>query len=432
MERSRMRSASVVFGIVGALGMIVGLASSMTTSKRFHPTQVTVDLTHADQKSFLEGPWEIHPDHRFPGVMSARDRGQPVSVMVSLPAVQNYEGRLKFKFHAKDQVIDVRMNTALLTTIRPTNIGKAEKVTLRIPARAVTAGTNRIGFVNHGSPGGTEYELVRLQNYRAPLKKQRAYLIPAERDDRTITAPALGKAAVVGLMVALLMGIVVRGGAWLIQSLGVNRDAAMTLELLACSPLICLGGVALVPWIVPYRIVMTAAFFWSVAAILLLVGHLAVIVPAIGAAGIRRLGDVDLAAGVRRSAQGVGQAVGPQGIGHLATQGKRFQQTAWQAIVQGTRGGFQGCRIGLVGLRWVIVILWRCCRWCVGTFWQWFMRHQYPQGYAKMFCGLAALALASHWIFRWDRTAEWLGYGAGLALVIAVIWESLVSLKEEE
>lgn len=168
--------------VAAALGLaLLTLAYFSLVSKRFYPIKVTVDLTRADQQRQLEGPWDLRPDKRFPGVMSAFDRGHPVDVLVTLPSADRYEGRLKFKFHNVAQTIEVRANGIPLMVVRPSRCGSAEKFTLRFPQNVLVKGVNRISFANTGMPGGTEYEMVRLQNYSAILADHQAYLLPADQ-----------------------------------------------------------------------------------------------------------------------------------------------------------------------------------------------------------------------------------------------------------
>src|SRR3989338_6063880 len=126
------------YALCGAV--IVAAAHQAVVAPAFRPIKVAVDLSHADQQTALEGPWITRPDHRFPGVMSAFDQGQPVHVKVSVPAGWGYESRLKMKFYQIDQVIDVFWGQTRLMTIRPSRIGEAEKFNVRVPRHVVRCG----------------------------------------------------------------------------------------------------------------------------------------------------------------------------------------------------------------------------------------------------------------------------------------------------
>src|SRR3989338_7323953 len=143
----------------------LALAHALLVSDEFRPIKVTADLTLTSQRHQLEGPWDLRSDARFPGVMSAFDRGRPVDVLVTLPSADQYKSQLRFKFHNIAQTIEVRANGIPLTIIHPSRCGSAEKFTLHVPQNVLVAGVNRISFTNTGLPGGTEYEAVRFQNY---------------------------------------------------------------------------------------------------------------------------------------------------------------------------------------------------------------------------------------------------------------------------
>lgn len=412
-----MRSLTASVVIVGLYGIAVGTAGQAITGEPFQPVKVTVDLSHADQRPLLEGPWAIRPDARFPGVMAARDQGQPVSVAISLPKAETYQSRWKFKFDRPDQALDVQINGTVVATIRPSRTGKAEKVRAVIPARAVVAGVNHVTFVNRGTPGGTEYELIRLQNYQAVLVKGQAYLLPRAAGD---AAPSRRAGWLFGLAAALAAVAVAAGAAWLMARLtGRTWAAALAAERILCAPLLVWTVFGVVPMVAPYRVICTAAFFWQLVGITLAAGHALLIMGWSAHCALRKLASLDPAAGVDLVTGALGQSRRLSKTGAVLAKGALGE--GWRVTTMAGKGTVAGLALGarLMGLG-------------LRRGWEWFLRQQYPQGYAKIFCYIAAVALFSHWVFHWEQFAEVSGYLAGVALVIAVVWESLVSLEEDE
>ncbi len=433
-----MRSIITSIIILGLYGVVVGTASRAVTGTFFQPVKVLVDLSHADQRPSLEGPWEIRPDARFPGVMAARDRGQPVHLTVTLPTAQTYQGRWKFRFERMDQVIDVQVNGAVIATARPSKIGKAQKVAIVIPARVVVAGVNRITFVNHGTPGGTEYELIRLQNYQTALVKKHLYLLPRAAGD-TAPQPSSPRAPVpIALVAVAVVGVVSAGAAWGMRRVAGQtwRDALLG-ERMACAPLLVLAVLAVMPYIAPYRITCTAPLFWRLIGIILMVGHVPLLLGWLLQMTIRKVASLDPAGGVEflSGALGQGQRLSKTGAVLVTSGFKQGWSLSKTGAVLVTSGFKQGWRLSKTGVKWSLTGCWVGMRLAAFGFrecWRWFLRQQHPKGYAKIFCYVAAAALLSHWVFHWERFAEISGYVAGAALVIAVIWESLLSLNEED
>lgn len=411
-----MRSIRASLLVLGFYGVIVGAASLAVTGESFQPVKVTVDLSHADQRPLLSGPWEIRPDARFPGVMAARDRGQPVHLTVTLPVSQTYQGRWKLKCERPGQAIEVQVNGTAITTVRPSKIGKAQKVAMVIPARLVVPGANRITFVNHGTPGGTEYELIRLQNYQAALVKQHLYLLPRAAGDTSSPHASLP----IALAAIAIVGAVAASAAWVLRYwTGRSWSEALAAERLACAPLLVMAVLVVVPWVAPYRLICTPLFFWQLAGILLVAGHAVLVVHWALQRLMRLLASLDPRAGAELVTGAFGQS-------------RQLSQTGAAVVTSALGRGWWWCTRSV---RWLIAALGLGLRLAVlglRESWRWFRRQQYPQGYAKIFCYTAAVALVSHWVFHWERFAEVSGYVAGGALVIAVVWESLVSLDEEE
>ncbi len=408
---------------------IVATAYQALTVTTFQPAKITVDLSHADQRGALEGPWDLRPDKRFPGVMSARDHGQPVRVVMTIPQAGGYEGRFKIKFSHMDQRVEILMNKALITTVRPSRVEEAEKFDAWVPRTAIANRTNQVSFVNHGTPGA-EYELVQLKNYRSVLVKKHLYLLSRDRQEEWVKRPPGMVTSWLGLWAAFgaLFGVIVIGGGWAIARLTGRgwRTTAIT-EFWACAPVLLVGLLLLVPWVTPFRIVCTPGFFWKLTGGILATGQLVVIGTALLAVLGRWLGALDFSAG----AQGVRSVV--QGVGQRQADVRRsVSQLVLQVPRQIARRGPAVARgIGVV-IRWGLRISWGGVWWCGRRAWRWFLRYQYPRGYGLLFCYLGGLALVSHWVFHWEQLAEVIGYLAGAALVIAIAWESVVSLKEEE
>src|SRR3989338_4389571 len=135
-------------------------------------------------------------------------------------------------------------------TIRPSSIGEAEKFNVRVPRHVVTDAVSFVTFVNRGTAGGTEYELVRLQNYRSVLKNGDAYLISSERRSGTTVARQSHRDGVtVLLVVAAVLEILLLGTAGLIRRLTGRRWAeAAGPARFACLPLGAVVTLPLLSW----------------------------------------------------------------------------------------------------------------------------------------------------------------------------------------
>ncbi len=441
--------AILVFALAGSYQSIV--------VARFRPTKVLVDLSHRDQTPALEGPWDLRPDARFLGIMKALDRGQPVMVRLPLPAGESYWCRLKFKFLANDQVIDVLVNDTPITTVQSAQAGTVVKVNVTIPATVITEGVTRVRFVNRGSPGGTEYELVRCQNYRGVVVKNGAYLVLRQGTPLlAVTSPQRLRA--LGWLILALVAVAT-GGTWLVR--WVTRRSwreAVVLEGALWTPLWLLLILPLVAVVTPYRVVCTPSLFWRLSGGWLAISHLVVFATLCCVALGRRMMAWRLQMPTRHPARHRvirthGQWKAP--LAEAASQLLRRRTSLAEAVSQSLRWiwywGKLGIRVGAqvvwqwssrgshalwrwgkLGIRVGAQVVWQWSSRGSHALWRWFLRHQSPRGYGRLFCYGIAIALLSHWVFRWELFAEVMGYLGGIALVIAVVWESLISFREEE
>lgn len=393
----------IIFSIVISLilAAFFTVVFSSVVDERWQIFKTAVDLTQVDQKTLLDGPWNLKPDQRFPSVMKAYDQGKPVAVSVVLPSQSDYLARFKCKFHTMDQQLRVRLNDTDLGTLQPSRAGEAEKFDLPVPASAVISGVNRIGFINRGSPGGTEYELVRLQNYRTVISKKGAYIVLAARtataskhSQKNSPAPFFLVAGVIFITLLTTANIFLQ-----LKPTHGNRRQLFATEFLACAPALLLASAALLSQsLAGYRLVCTPRFYWTAIGTSFLGGHII----ASGFLLFRFLSDRLLALHLGESTIIVAQA-GGRGFTFFVKRLGDFFCLAIQFCRKTAR------RIG-----------------------PWFIRQQCPRGYARFFCYLAIITLLEHWVLGWESWAEVTACLAAVTLITAVFWESRLNPDEDD
>lgn len=249
-------------------GMLWALAA-LAMLPAFAPVRVNLDLTHRDNASWLATGWDIRfvPDR--PEIMQVFDHGQLATVFVELPHRAAYLLRVKVKYHARDQAMDLLLNGTRLRTLRPHGPPQVSRFLIPVPADLTRAGPNELAFQHHGTPGQTEYEAIQATNYRTRLTQSPDLYVALNPSSwwQGVTWPYARQVAlqVVSLMllVALLEWIRVTitpwrrlSPAWLMVPLGI-------VGLLA----IGVVGLAMVS---PYRMACDRNLWWDGSAALIL------------------------------------------------------------------------------------------------------------------------------------------------------------------
>jgi hypothetical protein len=282
-------------------------------------------------------------------------------------------------------MIEVRLNNTVLGTLKPSRVGETEKFDLTVPASAVIPDDNRIWFTNRGSPGGTEYELIRIQNYRSIISKGKAYVVLSKSPQTNFSFRLFFLiAGVVFITLIVVMSIFLR----LTRQ---QRPQLLVVELLASAPALLLAGIVLLGQSFPgYRLVFDSQFYLTTIGIIFVGGHILVVVV----------------------------LVFPILLGGLSFL---LDWLSSLRLGQGTRKVAEttGQRFGFILKKMVL-----CCWKSVSQIGPWFVRQQCPKGYARFFCYLAILTLFELWVLQWRQWAEVTASLAAGTLMIAIIWES--------
>ncbi len=231
-----MRRFFIVLIVWGTL-----LAWSGIAWTPFSSIDLKMDLTLTKNAQALEHGWDIRVIPQHPASMTVLDRGQPAFLTIPLLSPGAYRLRLKLKFHAPDQAVDLILNDVPLTTLRPTVLGHTERFSIHVPVGVIHAGRNRLVFLHHGVSGKTEYEQVRLTNYYAAISTVHGVYLTF--------SPTVGGSQRLGRAVAMV-----------IQGIGVGGFRA----LMPFGMLVTMGALLIgLSGLAPYQLVFPGASLWT-------------------------------------------------------------------------------------------------------------------------------------------------------------------------
>ncbi len=253
--------ATVLLAVWSALFV----TTAHVSTRPFTAVDVNIDLSLARNHIALEDGWQVRPVERYRDLMNVFDRGQPARLTIpAVPATHSYLLRLKHKFHAMDQQLDISLNGTPVAHVRPTTTGHAEKITVLVPPGVITDARSRLVVINRGTPGHTEYEQVRLTNYRARLVK-RFHVYLAVGQAREHTTPLVW-----GLHWLLAWGLAV-----LLWSVGISLMPSWPAAQRWCVEAsfgltaILWGALLMIPRLTPYRLACSPVGFWIMGFVLL-------------------------------------------------------------------------------------------------------------------------------------------------------------------